>query len=496
MATELTLPKTKNRPTPPRRANHRWLVLALVSLAQLMVVLDVTVVTIALPSAQKALGFTNGDRQWVVTAYALAFGSLLPLGGRIGDLFGRRYTFLVGLVGFAGISAFGGAAQSFGWLLGARALQGAFGALLAPSALAILSTTFQEPSERARAFAVFGAVAGSGAAVGLLLGGVITEYLSWRWCLYINVALAAPAFAGGLALLHGEVGSGSTDLDLRGAATATGGLLAVVYGLSHAQSAGWSAPVTILCLAGGVALLMVFLWLESKVERPLLPLRVVADRTRGGSYLAVLLVGIGIFGVFLFLTYYLQENLHYSPVKSGFAFLPLVGAVLVASISANTIGGVRRLGPRLLVAAGMVIGGIGLITFTGLGAHASYATEILPGLLLAGAGLGFSMSVAMNCATAGVAADETGIASALANTSQQIGGSIGTALLNTIATSATASFLRAHPGGKAAVVHATLHGYSLAYWVGAGIFFAGAAVCGAILRSRFPQGVAAAAPAL
>jgi len=496
MATELITRATRPPKAAPSRSDHRWAVLGLVALAQLMVVLDMTVVTIALPSAQRALHFTNGDRQWVVTAYALAFGSLLPLGGRLGDLIGRRYTFLVGLVGFAAVSAFGGAAQSFGWLLGARAVQGAFGALLAPAALAILSTTFQEPSERARAFAVFGGIAGSGAAIGLLLGGVLTQYLSWRWCLYINVALAAPAFAGGIALLRGELGDGQVSLDLPGATTATAGLLAIVYGLSHAQSAGWGAPLTIACLVGGAALLAVFVFLERRVRQPLLPLGVVADRTRGGSYLAVLLVGIGIFGVFLFLTYYLQQNLHYSPVKSGVAFLPLVGSVLVASISANTIGAVRRVGPRFLVGIGMVVGGIGLVTFTGLGAHASYPGGILPGLILSGIGLGLSMSVAMNCATAGVAERETGIASALANTSQQIGGSIGTALLNTIATSATASFLRSHPGGQAAVVHATLHGYSVAYWVGAAIFFAGAVVCAAILTTRFPRGAGAGLPGL
>ena len=233
----------------------RWLILALVVLAQLMVVLDATIVNIALPTAQSALGFSNGSRQWIVTGYALAFGSLLPLGGRLGDVFGRRRALLVGSLGFAGASAFGGAAQSFEWLLAARVLQGAFGALLAPSGLALLTTTFTEPRDRNKAFGIFGAVVGSGAAVGLLLGGALTEYLSWRWCLYVNLFLALPVALGAMALVPSQKLAGKPSLDLPGALTAAGGLFLIVFGFDRAQIAGWSAAQTIASLVAGVALL-------------------------------------------------------------------------------------------------------------------------------------------------------------------------------------------------------------------------------------------------
>src|SRR6478735_8606914 len=272
----------------------RWLILALVVLAQLMVVLDATIVNIALPTAQAALGFSNGARQWIVTGYALAFGSLLPLGGRIGVVFGRRRALIVGSLGFPGASAFGGAAQSFEWLLAARVLQGMFGALLAPSALALLTTTFTEPRERNKAFGIFGAVVGSGAAVGLLLGGALTEYLSWRWCLYVNLFLALPVTIGAVMLVPAQRLASRPGTDLPGAATAVG------------------------C----VALLSLFVLIEKRSRHPLLPLRLLEDRPRAGSYLAVLFTGIGTFSVFLFVTYYLQQDLGYSPLMRGLAFLP------------------------------------------------------------------------------------------------------------------------------------------------------------------------------
>src|ERR1700758_491428 len=290
---------------------RRWWVLGVVGLAQLMVVLDATIVNIALPSAQRALGFSNTDRQWVVTAYALAFGGLLLLGGRLSDLVGRRRMLIIGLIGFAAASALGGAATSFAVLVIGRGAQGAFGALLAPAALSTLTVTFTNPAERGRAFGVYGAIAGAGGAVGLLLGGVLTEYLSWRWCLYVNVILAAVAVAGAVRLLASYPRDPDVHIDPAGTILVVAGLVSLVYGLSEAETKGWGAPITIALLVAGVVLLAVFVLVERRVPHPLLPLRLVLDRFRGGSYLAIGLSAIGLFGVFLFLTSYLQLILRY-----------------------------------------------------------------------------------------------------------------------------------------------------------------------------------------
>jgi EmrB/QacA subfamily drug resistance transporter len=473
--------------------SRRWWILAVVGVAQVMVVLDTTVVNIALPSAQRALHFSNGDRQWVVTGYALAFGSLLPLGGRLGDMFGRKRTFLVGLVGFAGVSAVGGLAKSFGWLVAARTAQGAFGALLAPSALAVLTTTFTASAERNRAFGIFGAIAGAGGALGLLLGGVLTQYLSWRWCLYVNVFLALPTAAGVSVLLRQSPIAAKPHLDIPGTLTVSAGLAALVYGFSHAQSSGWGSSLTIACLGGSVLLLAVFVAIERRSASPLLPLRVLADRNRSGSYLAVLVTGIGLFGVFLLLTYYLQRQLGYSPVKTGLAFLPMVAATILTSTTTSTLL-LARLGPRPLVVAGMLIAGAGMALLTRLGLHSNYASDVLPALLPIGIGLGLVIATSINTATAGIRPADSGIGSALVNTSQQVGGSVGTALLNTLATNAAASFLRSHPTGGDVLARATIHGNAVAFWTGAGIFAAGAAVCGLLIRGRTPQAVAAHEP--
>ncbi len=282
-----------------------------------MVVLDATVVNIALPSAQRSLGFPNGDRQWVVTAYALAFGSLLLVGGRLGDMYSRKWVFITGLAGFAVASAIGGAAVSFEMLVAARALQGAFGAILAPAALGTLVSTFQDPIERGRAFGVFGSVAAGGGGVGLILGGVLTQYLSWRWTLYVNLVFAVIAVAGALAYMRSSRPAIRPRMDWPGAVLACAGLFLIVFGFSHAETAGWTATLTIGSLVLGAVLLAAFVVAERRGSHPLLPLRVILDRTRGGSYVAVGLSGIAIFGIFLFLTYYLQEVKGYSPVTSG-----------------------------------------------------------------------------------------------------------------------------------------------------------------------------------
>jgi EmrB/QacA subfamily drug resistance transporter len=483
----------------PVAAHHherRWLILAVLGLAQLMVVLDATIVNIALPSAQRDLGFSNDSRQWIVTAYALAFGSLLLLGGRIGDLFGRKWVFVAGLGGFAVASALGGMAQSFGLLVGARALQGLFGALLAPAALSLLTTTFTEPGERNKAFGVFGAIAGSGAAVGLLLGGILTEYLSWRWCLYVNLAFSVVAITGALTLLRNEVHPNAPKLDIPGTVTASAGLFALVYGFSHAATSSWGNATTLGFLAAGVVLLASFVAIQQRVAHPLLPLRVVLDRDRGGSYLAVGLSGIAIFGVFLFLTYYLQQSLGFSPIQSGAAFLPMTFAIMLSATTAQTRL-LPRTGARPLVGLGMLLGATGMLYLTGIGPHSSYAVHVLPALIVMGLGFGLIFAPAMSSATLGVAPTDAGVASAMVNTMQQIGGSIGTALLSTLAASATTSYIDGHGRTPDVLAQAAVHGYTTAFYWSAAIFLIAAVACTALLRpgpAAVPQAAGAGEP--
>ena len=478
-----------------RRHALRWWILALVATAQLMVVLDATVVSIALPSAQDALHFSDSDRQWVITAYTLAFGSLLLVGGRVADFFGRRPTLIVGLIGFAVASAIGGAAESFGVLVGARALQGAFGALLAPTALSLLTTTFSDPAERGRAFGVFGSIAVSGAAIGLLLGGVLTEYLSWRWCLFANLVFALPAAVAAFWLLEAGADAAKPRIDVPGTITATLGLLSLVYGFNHAETHGWGAATTLACLAAGVVLLVAFAAIQRRTAHPLLPPRVVLDRNRGGCYLAVGIVGVGLFGASFFLTFYLQQTLGYSPVQTGFAFLPQVAAIMLTAPASSALV-LPRTGPRPLVTAGMLLAAAGMIILTGLHADSTYAEHVLPGLLVIGLGLGLAMATAMGTATLGVRPDDAGVASATVNTMQQIGGSIGTALLSTLAASATSSYAASHATATDAMAQAAVHGYTTAFWWSAAIFAAGAIVAGLLIRPGTPQVDPAAEPVL
>jgi EmrB/QacA subfamily drug resistance transporter len=471
--------------------DRRWLVLAVLGIAQLMVVLDATVVNIALPSAQRSLGFSNADRQWVVTAYALAFGSLLLLGGRISDLFGRKWTFIGGLIGFAVASAAGGAAGSFGVLISARAVQGVFGAVLAPASLSLLATTFTDPDERGKAFGIFGALAGSGAAVGLLLGGVLTQYLSWRWCLYVNLIFAGVGIAGAMVLLHNVRPQHRPKLDIVGTVLAFGGLAALVYGFSHASTTSWGNTLTVVMLAISVVLLTAFVVLERRVPNPLLPLRIVLDRDRGGSYLSVALSAIAIFAAFLFLTYYLQQNLRLSPVMSGVAFMPMVGGIMISSIFGN-VRLVPRFGARPLVPTGMAAGCAGMLYLTSLGPHSSYAAHILPATIVMGFGFGLIFAPAIATAISGVADADSGAASAMVNVSQQVGGSVGTALLSTIAVTATRSFLRSHHGGSGVATQAAVHGYTTAFTWAAIIFAVGAVVTALVLRPHSARQAAAA----
>src|SRR5438876_509512 len=360
---------------------RRWLILGVIGLAQLMVVLDVTVMNIALPSAQRALQFTTVDRQWVVTAYTLAFGSLLLLGGRLADLLGRKVTFLTGLAGFAVVSAIGGASVNFAMLITARACQGAFAALLVPSALSLLTTTFTEPKDRSRAFAVYGAIAGAGGAVGLLLGGALTEYLSWRWTLYVNLVFAGVAFTGGALLLKRQPSPATPKLDIPGALLVSSAVFCLVYGFSNAATHNWHTPSTWGFLAVGVVLLVAFAVWQGRPAHPLLPPRVVLDRNRGGAYLSMLIGTAGLFGIFLFLTYYLQQTLGYSPLVTGVTFLPMsAGLIVMANLS--TVVLMPRFGPKPLVASGMLAASGGTAWLAQLAPHRGPAAGVFGPIVL------------------------------------------------------------------------------------------------------------------
>ena len=472
---------------------RRWKALIFIAMAQLMVVLDATIVNIALPSAQKALGISDGDRQWVITAYTLAFGGLLLFGGRIADLVGRKRTFVIGLLGFAGASALGGAAVNAGMLLGARALQGAFGAMLAPAALSLLSVTFTEAKERAKAFGVYGAIASGGAAVGLILGGLLTEHLDWRWTLFVNVAFAVVAVIGALIVIDEPAGTRNRNgLDIPGVLLATAGLVSLVYGFTRAESHGWSAGSTIGLLAAAVVLLAAFVFVESRVEHPLLPTRVIMDRNRGGVYLSLGLAVIGMFGLFLFLTYYLQLIKGYTPVTNGLAFLPMVAGMTVGS---TQVGArlMTRVSPRWLMGSGFLTGALGMLLLTRISVNSSYVGVLLPAVILLGLGLGTAFMPAMSLATHRVQPRDAGVASAMVNTSQQVGGSIGTALLNTIAASATTAYAASHhavshtaSAVRALAAQGMVHGYSVAIWWAVGILLM-AAVFAFTLINTGPQ---------
>ncbi|HTR93060.1 MAG TPA: MFS transporter [Trebonia sp.] len=476
---EASVPMHEAEPDP-----RRWVILVVIAIAQLMVVLDATVMNIALPSAQRDLGFSNVDRQWIVTAYSLSFGSLLLFCGRLADLIGRKVMFITGLAGFAVASAVGGASVNFAMLVTARACQGAFGAMLAPAALSLLATTFTIPKERGKAFGIYGSVAAGGGAVGLLLGGVLTSYLSWRWCLYINLLFAGAAIVGALLLLHRQAKIPGARLDVPGVLMVSAGVFCVVYGFSNAARHNWSTPSTWGFLAVGVVLLAAFAFWMSRAKFPLLPPRVVLDRNRGAAYLGTLIVGAGMFGIFLFLTYYMQDTLRYSPVITGLAFLPMVAGIATASNLSNIVL-MPRIGPKPIITSGLVFAAAGMVLLTRIGPHSAYVTTILGPLVVTGLGLGLMFSTAFNTGTYGVRPQDTGVASATVNTGQQLGGSIGTALLNTIAASAVTSYLAVHAHGKpsnSVMQLALIHGYTTAFWWCAGIFLSGAVLCGSLMR--------------
>jgi EmrB/QacA subfamily drug resistance transporter len=473
---------------------NRWKALAFIALAQLMVVLDATIVNIALPSAQQDLGISDGNRQWVVTAYALAFGGLLLFGGRIADLWGRKRAFVTGLAGFAVASALGGAAANEAMMFGARALQGVFGALLAPAALSLLAVMFTDAKERAKAFGIYGAIAGGGGAVGLILGGFLTEYLDWRWTFFVNIPFAIVAALGAYFVIREpEGGRNRNPLDIPGVLLSTLGLVALVYGFTRAESEGWSDSLTIGMFVASGVLLLTFVLVEARVKAPLLPLRVVTERNRGGVYLSLGLAIIAMFGLFLFLTYYLQVVKGYTPVKTGFAFLPMIAGMITGSTQIGTRL-MTRVAPRLLMGPGFLVAALGMLLLTRLEIGSSYAAVLLPAMILLGLGMGTAFMPAMSLATLGVEPRDAGVASAMVNTSQQVGGAIGTALLNTIAASATTSYIKDHiasagsrPQQQLVQLEGMVHGYTSAIWFAVGILVAAAAIAVALINAGRPN---------
>ena len=453
----------------------RWRALFVIAIAQLMVVLDSSIVNIAIPSAKIDLGITDANQSWVITSYTLAFGSLLLLGGRISDFIGRKKSFIIGLLGFAGASALGGLAQSQEILFASRALQGAFGALLTPAALSLINVTFTIPKERARAFGVYGAISGGGAAVGLILGGALTEFASWRWCLWVNVPIAIIAVLFAFPFVHESKAGGEHSYDLPGTFTATLGLLSLVYGFTKASQDGWATTSTLNFFGIAGILLVAFFLIQKNVKNPLLPLRIITERNRGGSYLGSMMVGAGLFSMFLFLGLYLQVILGYSPLKTGFAFLPFsIGIILFAGVASQLL---PRVGPKPLIIWGLIQATAGLYLLTFITPETAYATYVLPSLIIMSTGMALVFIPISTTALHGIGGRDSGVASAALNTSQQIGGSLGTALLNTIAATSAANYLINNPDlGDNAQVFALTHGYTASFKAGAAMLMVGAFV--------------------
>ena len=464
----------------PVSSRRRWSALALIVTAQFMVILDVAIVNVALPSIKSDLGFSDTGLQWVITAYAILFGGTLLLGGRLADLLGRRRMFVAGLALFAASSLLSGLAWSAGSLVAFRAVQGLGGALLAPAALSLLMTTFAEGSERNRALGIYGAASGSGAAAGVLLGGVITSYLGWSWIFFVNVPVGLAAIAVTPFLLRDSRAElPHRHFDLTGAASVTGGLMLLVYGLTRAATDGWSSPVTLGLLAGSAALIASFVMIESRSRSPLLPLRIFRLRALSAANVTMLLVGAVTFSEFFVLTLYVQDVLHYSAVQSGVAFVAFALSVVVASNLAQAVVG--RVGVRATLMMGLALATISVGLLTQLPVDGHYFWDLFPAFVLGGTGLGFSFVPVTIASLAGVARADAGVASGLVNTSRQIGGAIGLAAISTIAASAASRYADAH-GVSAASAAATVSGFQTSFVVLGGLLVAAFVVAGLFLR--------------
>ena len=462
---------------------QRWKALALLGVAYLMVVLDISVVNVALPRIQSGLHFGSADSlQWVVSGYALTFGGLLLLGGRLGDLLGRRRVFVAGLILFSTFSLLAGFSTSSGMLIAFRALQGAAGAILSPSVFSITTVTFEEGAERNKALGILGAIAGSGAAIGVLAGGVLTEYAGWEWCFFVNVPIGAATCLLVPRYLHESHASDlERHFDTAGAVTATGHLMLLVFGLTQANSVGWGSAQTIGVLIASAFLLAAFLVIESRSPSPLVPLRFFRRRTPTGANAIGFLLGTAIFGMFFLLSLYMGQILGYSPIQTGVGYLGVALTVIVAAGVSQAL--VTRFGVKLVLAGGMLLTAVGLAYFTRLGVHGSYFWDLFPGFILIGVGMGFAFIPVSIAALGGIEPNEAGLASGLINTSQQIGGALGLAILTTVSTSRTDGIL----GGitnptKTEKASAFVSGYTLAFWVAAA--FAAVGVVATLLTLR------------
>jgi EmrB/QacA subfamily drug resistance transporter len=444
--------------------DNRWKALAVLGIAYLMVVLDVSIVNVALPSIETDLGFAREDLQWVVSGYALTFGGFLLLGGRMGDLLGRRMIFMIGLASFAAFSLLAGLSTSPEMLIVARLLQGAAGAVLSPSVFSIVSVLFKEGSERNKALGILGAIAGSGAAIGVLAGGVLTEYVGWEWIFFVNVPIGLAALAFVPRYVSESRADGMTrHFDTAGAVTVTGSLMLLVYGLTQSTNNGWTSLQTIGSLVGSAVLMAAFLWIENRSRSPLVPLGFFRRRTPTAANVIGLGLGTMVFGMFFLLSLYMQQVLGFSALKTGVGYLAVALTAVVASGIAQAL--VTRLGVKPILAIGMGLLGGGLAYFTQVSPNGSYLGDLLPGFLLIGVGLGFSFVPVSIAALAGVTGKDAGLASGLINTSQQIGGALGLAVLATVSTTRTENLLA---DGKDPATALT-SGFQIAFWVGVGL---------------------------
>jgi MFS family permease len=494
---------------------QRWLALGVIAMTILLVILDATIVNIALPAVSADLEISVANQQWIVTAYTLTFGGFLLLGGRIADFWGRKRTYLVGAGGFAIASALGGIAQNEGMLFAARALQGAFGALLAPASLALITVLFTDTKERAKAFAVYGAIAGGGSAIGLLLGGVLTEYADWRWCFWVNLPVAILAIVLAIPFVPESKAPGDTSYDIPGAVLVTVGLASLVYGFTrvaeasqdnatetaalNAQNAaqgnptqlmpdsGWTEPWALGFIALGLLLIAAFVVFELRTRNPLLPMRIVLDRNRGGAYLTSTLVGAGLIGAFFFLSLYFQQVLLYGPVEAGLASLPTTLGVFIAAGAASTL--VTKVGPKPLMVLGGLLAAGGLFTMSFLQVDSGFWELAFPGQLLLGLGLGFTFVPLSNLALVGAGVHDAGAASAMLNATQQIGASIGTALLATLSVGAITSYFAdtvasgGNAGDPAVALQAQVEGYTTAFTWAAALLVLGAIVAAVMIKA-------------
>jgi EmrB/QacA subfamily drug resistance transporter len=472
---------------------RKWLALILLCAVQFMVVLDVSIVNVALPTIQKALNFTDANLQWVVSAYTLTFGGFLMLGSRVADLLGRKRLFMAGLVLFSAASLACGLSNTDSQLIGFRAIQGLGAAIIAPASLSLLTTTFAEGEERNKALGIWGAIAGAGGAVGVLLGGILTDKVGWEWIFFLNVPIGLAVIAGGLRVLHeSKVEMDDASLDIAGAITVTAGLTALVYGLVSTDTHSWTSSLVLGSLALSAVLLGIFVAIELRAKAPVLPFSIFRNRSLTGANIVGLLLGASIFSMFFLLSLYMQQVLGYSALKAGLAYLLVAGVIILAAGASQAL--VTRIGVRTVLIAGMALTIAGLLWFSQVSVGGSYQVNLVPGFILAGLGLGFSFVPVQIASLVGVSHDEAGIASGLINTSQQVGGALGVAILSTITFTRVDSYMTSHGNNPALFPNALVDGFNVAFLAGAGLALIGLIATLLYIPKVTPQDVAEAAP--